>query len=107
MGGYAILTIHQIDTITPQKQDHDLATYAPLIKKEDGQIDWTSNAVSVERKVRAFSPWPSAYTHFRGKRIKILDGRVELMDSQLSVKPGEILASQKEGLAVVCGDGNI
>jgi len=100
-------TIHQIDTLTPQKQDHSLATYAPLIKKEDGQVDWTSDAISVERKVRAFSPWPSAFSHFRGKRMKILDGRVEMTESLSSNKPGEIYTSKKDGLYVVCGDGNI
>jgi methionyl-tRNA formyltransferase len=102
-----VRTIRQIDTLTPQRQDHALATYAPLIKKEDGRIDWTSEAISVERKVRAFSPWPSAFSHFRGKRMKILDGGVELMESQFSIKPGEIYASKKEGLYVVCGDSNI
>jgi methionyl-tRNA formyltransferase len=102
-----VRTIHQIDTLTPQKQDHASATYAPLIKKEDGQIDWSSDAVSVERKVRAFSPWPSAYSHFRGKRMKILEGRVELGDFQFPIKPGEIYSAKKRGLAVVCGDSNL
>lgn len=102
-----VKTIHQIDTITPQKQDHASATYAPLIKKGDGRIDWTGEAVSVGRKVRAFSLWPSAYSLFRGKRIKILDGIVVQERSRISIKPGGIYAVRKEGLAVVCGDGNI
>jgi methionyl-tRNA formyltransferase len=102
-----VKAIHQMDTLSPLKQDHAIATYAPLIKKEDGQIDWNNEAISVDRKARAFSPWPSAFTHFRGKRIKILDGRVELTESVSPIKPGEIYASKKEGLAVVCGDGNI
>jgi methionyl-tRNA formyltransferase len=102
-----VKTIRHIDILTPKGQDHTLATYAPLIKKKDGQIDWTSEAISVERKVRAFSPWPSAFSHFRGKRLKILDGKVELMESPFSSKPGEIYPSKKEGLKVVCGDSNV
>jgi methionyl-tRNA formyltransferase len=102
-----VKTIHQIDTLTPLKQDHAQATYAPLIKKEDGQIDWTSEAISVDRKVKAFSPWPSAFTYFRGKRMKILNGRVEPTEPVSSIKPGEIRASRKGGLSVACGDDNI
>ncbi len=102
-----VKTIRQIDTLTPLKQDHAQATYAPLIKKEDGQIDWTSEAISVDRKVKAFSPWPSAFTYFRGKRMKILNGRVEPTEPVSSIKPGEIRASRKGGLSVACGDDNI
>jgi methionyl-tRNA formyltransferase len=100
-------TIHQIDTLAPFSQDHAQATYAPLIKKEDGYINWEDAAISIDRKVRAFSPWPSAFTGFRGTRLKILDGRVEATESVSSIKPGEIDAVGKEGLCVGCGDGNI
>jgi len=99
-------TIDQIDTLKPKNQDHSQATYAPLIKKEDGLIDWRIEAISVERKVRAFAKWPSAYTYFRGKRIKILDGRVEQTEPLSPICPGEICATSKEGLHVRCGDGN-
>jgi methionyl-tRNA formyltransferase len=98
-------TIQQMATITPVEQDHAQATYAPLIRKEDGLIDWRAPATSIDRKMRAFSPWPSVYTSFRGKRLKILDGRVEWTASVSSIKPGEILEVRKEGLSVCCGDG--
>ena len=96
-----------MDKLTPYRQDHAQATYAPLIKKEDGLIDWGDEAISVERKVRAFSPWPSAFSYFRGKRMKILDGRVKTDKPFPSVKPGEIYAAQRDGIPVGCGDGNI
>lgn len=99
-------TIRRMGTLIPLKQDHAQATYAPLIKKEDGHIDWSSAALSVDRKVRAFVPWPSAFTYFRGKRMKILDGRVELTVPAVSINPGEIFTSRKEGIRVICGDGN-
>jgi methionyl-tRNA formyltransferase len=102
-----VKTIHQMDTLTPHKQDHAQATNAPLIKKEDGLIDWNAEAISVGRKVRAFSPWPSAFTYFRGKRLKILEGRTETTEPASSIKPGEIYKVEKEGICVGCGDGHI
>lgn len=100
-------TIHQMDRLTPLRQDHTQATYAPLIKKEDGLIDWRDMAISVGRKVRAFSAWPSAFTYFRGKRLKILEGRTDTTESISSVRPGEIFAVEKEGISVGCGDGQV
>jgi methionyl-tRNA formyltransferase len=100
-------TIRQIDTLSPQKQEHAQATYAPLIKKEDGQINWNSEAIAIERKIRAFTPWPSAFAYFRGKRVKVLEGRIENTKSTQFAKPGDIHAIGKEGISVVCGDGDI
>lgn len=56
--------------IEPQSQDHDKATYALRIKKEDGEIDFNQPAELLARKVRAFNPWPGAYTFFKGTRLK-------------------------------------
>lgn len=100
-------TIRRIDTLNPRKQDHGQATYAPLIQKEDGQIDWNSDAIEVARKVRAFSSWPSAFTYFRGKRVKILNGKFKTHKPLFAIKAGEIYTVNKEGLEVVCGDGQI
>jgi methionyl-tRNA formyltransferase len=57
--------------ITPTPQDEGLSTYAGLIKKEDGQLDFNLSAVSLERRVRAFNPWPSAWTYWRDGFLKI------------------------------------
>jgi methionyl-tRNA formyltransferase len=58
--------------IEPQPQDEALVTHAPQIKKEQGHIDWSEPADAIARRVRAFFPWPSAYTHWQGKPLKIL-----------------------------------
>lgn len=100
-----VKTIENIDKIIPRKQDHNLATYAPRLKKEDGLILWKSGALQIERQVRAFHPWPSSFTFFRGKRLKIIKGKTDGLKAPLS-KPGEILAVRKEGLSVVCGGGS-
>lgn len=99
-------TIAKIDEIKPYKQDHSIATYAPLIKKEDGRIDWIKDATYVERQVRAFTPWPSVYTYLGEKRVKIHKGRK--IESKIEPpSPGEILGIKKEGVEVCCGEGSI
>ncbi|MCY4061346.1 MAG: methionyl-tRNA formyltransferase [Chloroflexi bacterium] len=60
--------------IEPQEQDDSQATYAPRIKKEEGRIDWTCSAQSIECMVRAFTPWPGAYTCWSGAQLRILAG---------------------------------
>lgn len=62
--------------IHPTPQDHSKATYAPMLKKEDGQIDWTKGAEEIDRQVRAFHPWPGAYTEWQGRILKIYKGEV-------------------------------
>ena len=99
-------TIDRIDTVPHITQDHSQATYAPLLKKEDGRIDWTKEAASVDRKVRAFTPWPSAFTYYKDKRIKILRGR-ERKGPFPDFFPGEILEVKKEGIEVGCGEKSV
>jgi len=57
--------------IVPQKQDNSQATYAPLLKKEDGFIDWTRDAQAIHNQVRGLQPWPGAYTAFRGQTLHL------------------------------------
>lgn len=63
--------------LSPLAQDHSQATYAPPLTKEDGQIDWTMEAREIDRKVRAFCPWPGAFTHWKGQLLKICRGSIE------------------------------
>ncbi len=99
-------TISQIQSIESQEQDHDKASFAPLIKKTDGQIDWTKEARFIERQIRAFTPWPSTFTFLEGRRIKIISGKSEPFKSS-SAKPGEIINVDKKGIGVMCGDRNV
>ena len=63
--------------LVARPQNEAEATYAPLIKKEEGRIDWTQDAVTIERRIRAFNPWPSAYTTLHGKLLKIFSARLQ------------------------------
>jgi methionyl-tRNA formyltransferase len=62
--------------IVPRKQDQAQATYAPLLKKEDGLIDWRQPAASIHNRIRGLQPWPGAYTAFRGQTLHIWRARV-------------------------------
>jgi methionyl-tRNA formyltransferase len=73
-------------------QESTLATYAPKLKREDGRIDWSEPAEVIERKIRAFNPWPGAVMELDGRHLKIFSASIV----NLSGKPGEILRSEKE-----------
>lgn len=62
-------------TIAAEKQDGSQATYAPLLKKEDGRIDWSQPAAAVHNRIRGLQPWPGAYTGFRGHTLHIWKAR--------------------------------
>jgi methionyl-tRNA formyltransferase len=99
-------TIDQIERIPHQKQNHSQATYAPKITKDQGRIDWKEEALLLDRKVRAFTPWPSTFCYLEKKRIKILRGKGE--PGKISdTLPGTVLNVKKEGLEVGCGAGSV
>lgn len=101
-----VRTLREIEHIRHSPQNHSQATYAPRLKKEDGKISWTKEAAFVERMVRAFFPWPRAYTFLKHQRLIILRGRA-LAQVTSSRRPGQILEARKEGLAVCCGGGTV
>lgn len=88
--------------IKPQPQDDSRATYAPLLKKEDGIVRWEHDAESICRHVRAMQPWPGAVTYWNGRQLKILGAR-PVADS-LSEVPGRVIRRQKN-IAVETGSG--
>jgi len=100
--GAALLvqTLARLDAISPEKQDNTQATYAPLIKKEDGLIDWSNSAQSIHNRVRGFHPWPGAYTRFRGQQLHIWKSR--LTEAAGAGQAGRLLL---DPLRAVCGEG--
>jgi len=92
-------TLERIASIVPQKQDAAQATYAPLLKKEDGLIDWRQPAQTIHNRVRGFQPWPGAYTRFRGQQLHIWKSRVVAKQKGAA---GQLLPHP---LRVVCGEG--
>src|SRR5436309_9270937 len=90
-------------SVTPQAQDESNITFAPIIKKEDGLIDWSQPALAIERRVRGFDPWPSAYTQVRGKLLKI--HRAKVIGQTQVRTPGEIIRADPNGFWVATGSG--
>jgi methionyl-tRNA formyltransferase len=86
--------------IQPESQDDAYATYAPQIKKEDGNIDWRSSAQSIERLVRAYAPWPSTYTYWGDKMLKIHAG--SWVEGRAHV--GKVI-TYADGVGIGTGDG--
>jgi methionyl-tRNA formyltransferase len=86
-----------------QIQDENAATLAPMIKKADGLIDWRQPAVAIERRVRGFNPWPSAYSYRDGKLLKIHRARV--IAASEDSHPGEVVRADGEGFWVATGSG--
>ena len=86
-------------TVTPIPQDHAGATLAPILKKEDGLVDFTRTATEIHNRLRGFQPWPGAYTQFRGKGLKLIAARAE--DTPSNLMPGELRVGD-EKLFVGC-----
>src|SRR5215213_1346444 len=101
--GAALLgeTLSRLDEITPRPQHDRDATFAPVLKKEDGLITWSQSASVIERCVRGFQPWPNAYTSFNSKGLTIY--RAQPIESPGFEQQGEVIAADGDDLVVRCG----
>ncbi|HEV7395420.1 MAG TPA: methionyl-tRNA formyltransferase, partial [Pyrinomonadaceae bacterium] len=95
-------TLSRLNEISPIPQDDVLATFAPILKKEDGQIDWSRDAAEIERAVRGFQPWPNAYTHPESHRLIIWNAEVANSDVDVFY-PGDVVAAHGDELIIQCG----
>jgi methionyl-tRNA formyltransferase len=98
-------TLSRLGDLTPRPQHDRDATFAPILKKEDGLIYWTRSAIEIERCVRGFQPWPNAYTSFNSRGLTIWRAQSVSSKSE-SVPggvPGEVIAAHGDDLIVCCG----
>jgi methionyl-tRNA formyltransferase len=91
------------ETFLGTPQDESEATYAPLLKKKDGLIDWTKDAKSLAAFIRGMNPWPGAFTFLSGKRLKVL--RAENLQNASREKPGTVIEGFPGDLNVAAGRG--
>lgn len=108
IGGEAIveaLELLETGALEPEKQDHTLSCHAKLITKEMGNIDFNQPAIVINRLIRGLNPWPSAYTFYKGKQLKIWETQVEGVDS--SAEPGTITEVTKSDIKVACREGQL
>lgn len=85
----------------PLPQDHDRATLAPLLRKSDGDADWTLSAREIESRIRGFFPWPGVRTSWRGRGLRL----VRAEETRGEGAPGRVLAIHSGGVDVACGEG--
>ncbi len=91
--------------LVPEKQDDSLSSYAPRLTKAMGLIDWKKDAIEIERLIRGLNSWPSAYTCYHGKTLKIWEAEVILAEPERdsSVLPGTVCSAGKDFFDVACG----
>jgi len=97
------LNAYAENTIQPIPQNHDLATYAPMLTKDDGLINWNKSAKALDNFIRGVTPWPGAYTFWGDKRLKIF--RSTPVSADISEPPGTVLAGFPDELRVAAGGG--
>lgn len=106
LGGQAIvetLRLLEEGKLQPRKQDDGESSYAPLITKEMGRIDFSRDALSIERLVHGMNPWPSAYTFYQGKQLKIWDAAA--LEEETALEPGTVAAVGRQDFTVAAGGG--
>ncbi len=90
-------------TLQREVQDDEQSTYASLMKKEDGRIDWSRSAQEIHNHVRGLDPWPGAYTTINGELLKLAETSPEAAEGL----PGRVIAADKNGVCVACGSGSL
>jgi methionyl-tRNA formyltransferase len=101
-------TLARLDEIEPRPQRDEDATLAPMLKREDGLIDWTLDAQDIERRVRGFQPWPNAHTFYKDRRLVIWRASVfgvegeDLKDGS-TTRAGEVIEARGDSLIIACG----
>jgi len=91
--------------LLPEPQNHDEATLAPMLRREDGQIDPGLDAAEIERRVRGFDPWPGVWLSRDGRRLRLNDVRA-LGEEPVNAPPGRLLELRADGMVMACGGGS-
>jgi methionyl-tRNA formyltransferase len=97
-----VRTLAEVASIVPQKQDEAQATHAPILKKEDGRIDWSMRAAEIVNRVRGLVPWPGCYGFLRAQRLHVWKAQ----PAAGLLRPGELQVIGKQ-LYAGCSEGAI
>lgn len=89
--------------LSPEKQDDGASSYAPMLKKELGEIDWRREPAEIKNLVRGVTPWPGAHTRLGGKMLKFFRARI----ASGNAPPGTVLQAGRAGLEIACGSGSL
>jgi methionyl-tRNA formyltransferase len=99
-------TLARLDEIAPRAQREEDATLAPMLRREDGLVDWSQAAFEIERRVRGFQPWPNAHTSFDARRVIIWRARAERAEQGVGAT-GQIIEAHGDNLIVACGEQTV
>ncbi|UCD86116.1 MAG: methionyl-tRNA formyltransferase [Deltaproteobacteria bacterium] len=99
------LNLLKQDKLKAMAQDSSRASYAPLLSKKDGEIEWEKGAEEINNFIRGMNPWPGAFTYLEGKFLKILGAQV--IERKVADRPGFITGTGPQGLEVATGDGSL
>lgn len=98
-------TLEKFDELTPKPQNHDEATFAPIMKKEDGKIDWNLSAKEIANRVRGFQPFPTSFSFYNGNKLTVWNA--EVSDFERDEAPNGSILHAKGFLLVACGENSV
>lgn len=107
LGSAAVLEVLQqlaAGTAQAEKQDDSLANYAHKLSKAQAKLNWQQSSTELDQQIRAFNPWPVSHSQLNGQVIKV-HAAEPVLENNTSAAPGTILAAEREGLVVACGEG--
>jgi methionyl-tRNA formyltransferase len=100
-------TLKGLTEIKPQPQRNQDATFAPMLKRADGRIDWSMDAAAIDRRVRGLQPWPNAYTNLNSRRLIIRRAtaeRLQQVSAGIQIVPGQVIEAHGDRLVIACRD---
>ncbi len=98
-----VLDLLQTGKLNPEAQDESLTTYAHKLNKAEAEIDWSQSAKKIDQTIRAFNPWPVAFTLFNGKPLRLFMSKVE--NKSTKEPAGTVISESPEGICIATGDG--
>jgi methionyl-tRNA formyltransferase len=98
-------TLTNLNSIQPQKQDESEATFAPILKREDGLITWELSAFDIVNRIRGFQPFPNAFAYFADKKLVLWRGTAEIIEAAFEF--GTVLKAKGDEFILACGESTI
>jgi methionyl-tRNA formyltransferase len=89
--------------LQPQTQDNTKASYAEKIEKQEAELDWQSSAKNLDRKIRAFNPWPVAFVKLNSENLRVW--KAKFLTEKTTANPGTVIRVDKTGIDIATGDG--
>lgn len=100
------IALLESETLTRKEQDKEASSYAPMLNKQLGNIKWSKAAIEIERLIRGLNPWPSAFTYFNGKLLKIWSAEVvEINNKKYAI--GSVCEVRASGIVIKCGEDGL